>query len=140
MRCIVLLRFVRTVQDAIDTFNVVKRTVSLEGISDGYHTFGELYDYRLAYNALLFNEFAAQGLYDVHKAKRHSSGEECFGGGWFVVTANLPTGQVSNHYKLEHWNKFHIPERDLGAEWDGHTPDVALKRLMVFAANRDKYV
>lgn len=48
-------------------------------ISDGYHTFNELYEYRLLYNASMFNEFAKQGLYDVHKSKRHSDGTIPFG-------------------------------------------------------------
>ena len=44
-------------------------------ISDGYHTFGELYDFRKLYNAVLFNEWAAQGKYKVHKSLRHSDGK-----------------------------------------------------------------
>lgn len=96
--------------------------------SDGYHTFGELYDYRRVYNALLFNEWAKLGLYDVHKSWRHSDGESCFGGGWFIVVANLPHGQISNHYEAEFWDEFQIPERDLPAPYDGHTPRTALAR------------
>ena len=30
-----------------------------EQMSDGYHTFAELYEFRKAYNAALFNEWAA---------------------------------------------------------------------------------
>ena len=67
--------------------------------SDGYHTFNELYDYRRVYNAALFNEWASQGKYDVHKSWKHSDGKDCFGGGWFIVVAELPTGQASNHYE-----------------------------------------
>jgi len=97
--------------------------------SDGYHTFNELYAYRLAYNAALFNEWAAQGKYGVHKSKRHSDGELCFGGGWFVVVAQLPTGQITNHYQEDHWPLFDIERRDKAAEWDGHTPADVAKRL-----------
>lgn len=101
--------------------------------SDGYHTFNELYDYRKALNALLFNHYAALGLCDVHKSWRHSDGEPCFGGGWFIVVAELPTGQVSNHYQEEDWGLFAVPERERGNEWDGHTPQVALHRLLQLA-------
>jgi hypothetical protein len=55
----------------------VKETVTGD-TSDGYHTFNELYDYRKVYNALLFNEWSRQGLYDVHKSRKHSDGEQCF--------------------------------------------------------------
>lgn len=63
-------------------------------ISDGFHSFDELYHYRMLYNAAFFNSL--EGKYEVHKSYRHSDGELCFGGGWFIVMAYLPTGQVSN--------------------------------------------
>lgn len=78
-------------------------------ISDGFHSFDELYHYRMLYNAAFFNSL--EGKYEVHKSYRHSDGELCFGGGWFIVMAYLPTGQVSNHYRIEDWNLFDIPER-----------------------------
>lgn len=97
--------------------------------SDGYHTFAELYRYRMLYNAALFNEWARLNRYDVHKSWRHSDGEKCFGGGWFVVYAQLPSGQISNHYEADAWEFFRIPERETGAEWDGHTPQEVATRL-----------
>ena len=95
-------------------------------ISDGYHTFNELYQYRMLYNAAFFNMLPKE---IVHKSKRHHDGEECFGGGWFVVMANLPTGQISNHYELKNWDLFQIPEKEIADEWDGHTPQEAAERL-----------
>jgi len=101
-------------------------------LSDGYHTFGELYDFRKHYNAALFNEWAnnAGKKFDVHKSLKHYDGEECFGGGWFIVVAILPTGQISNHYELSDWDLFKIPETDKAKyEFDGHTPLDVLQRL-----------
>ena len=95
-------------------------------ISDGYHTFNELYYYRMLYNAAFFNLLPKEW---VHKSKRHHDGEECFGGGWFIVMANLPTGQISNHYELKDWELFQIPEKEVADEWDGHTPQKAAERL-----------
>lgn len=103
-----------------------------ENPRDEHHTMAELYDYRLAYNAAAFNEWADSGMHDVHKSLRHSDGGLCFGGGWFVVVAQLPTGQITNHYHLEHWDLFHVPERDQAAPYDGHTPAEALVRLLAF--------
>jgi len=100
-----------------------------EDTSDGYHTFKELYAYRRAYNALLFKEWFISSLNDVHKSKKHHDGEDCFGGGWFVVTAETPVGQISNHYEMEHWDMFQIAERERANEWDGHTPKQALERM-----------
>lgn len=100
-----------------------------ENTSDGYHTFKELYEYRLLYNAGFFNELAIQGLSNVHKSKKHNDGEFCFGGGWFIVMAQLPTGQISNHYEMKYWNLFRIPEQELADKWDGHTPQDVVRRL-----------
>ena len=97
--------------------------------SDGYHTFNELYEYRMQYNSALFNEWALQGKYDVHKSWKHSDGEDCFGGGWFIVMAELPTGQISNHYPEKDWEQFNIPEKAKANEYDGHSPQEALERL-----------
>ena len=123
-------------------------------ISDGYHTFDELYEFRKLYNAALFNEWGkgeyVYGIalterpdqvevlnepllrvqYDVHKSWRHHDGELCFGGGWFIVVAMLPTGQISNHYKAEDWDLFKIPEAEKAKyPFDGHTSADVLQRL-----------
>lgn len=103
-------------------------------ISDGYHTFNELYRYRMLYNAAFFNELAKNGTVRVIKSKRHHDGEECFGGGWFIVMAILPTGQISNHYELKDWDYFKCEEVDVAPEWDGHTPEDTARRLEGFIA------
>ena len=106
------------------------------GVSDGFHTFDELYEFRKVYNAVLFNEWAKghkEGFaikYDVHKSKKHNDGEECFGGSWFIVVAILPMGQISNHYDLKDWDLFDIPETEKAKySFDGHTPSDVIKRL-----------
>ena len=99
-------------------------------ISDGYHTFDELYEFRKVYNAALFNEWFKRGKYNVHKSKRHHDGEECFGGGWFIVVAVLPEGQISNHYEMKDWDLFNVLDTPEALyEFDGHTPEDVLKRL-----------
>ena len=110
-------------------------------ISDGYHTFDELYEFRKLYNAALFNEWGKQPVginengsikpkFDVHKSWKHYDGELCFGGGWFIVVAILPTGQITNHYKAEDWDLFKILETEKAKyEFDNHTPQDVLQRL-----------
>ena len=100
--------------------------------SDGYHTFNELYQFRMLYNAALFNEWYARFVYDVHKSWRHHDGEECFGGGWFIVMATLPTGQISNHYEAKDWDLFAVAEHERADEWDGHTASDVAVRLAKF--------
>ena len=96
--------------------------------SDGHHTFDELYDYRMLYNAHAAAGWLAAGV-PVVKSWHHADGDLCFGGGWFIVTATLPTGQVSNHYRAEHWDLFAVPAVELPPEYDGHTPADAAERL-----------
>ena len=131
---------------------------NIKRLSDGYHTFDELYEFRKMYNAVLFNEWASnyyeilknyedvdiktlhpeiqnflntiKPKYNVHKSWRHNDGELCFGGGWFIVSAMLPTGLISNHYKAEDWDLFKVPEVEKAIyEFDGHTPQDVLVRL-----------
>ncbi len=97
--------------------------------SDGYHTFNELYEFRKIYNAVLFNEWYRLDKYQIHKSKKHFDGEECFGGGWFIVMATLPTGQISNHYELKDWDLFRCVARDKADKWDGHTAQDVCERL-----------
>lgn len=117
-------------------FDQVQEAVLLLGeqkgeIRDGNHSFNELYDFRKAYNAVLFNEWASQNKYHVEKSLRHDDGELCFGGGWFIVTADLPGGQISNHYKIEDWDLFQVPEVEKQFKaWDGHSPMDVLDRLV----------
>ena len=102
-------------------------------ISDGYHTFNELYEYRLLYNAGFFNELAKQGRIDVHKSRLHSDGEVPFGDeNWFIVMAELPTGQISNHYEMKDWDLFQIPVKEKANQWDGHSPKDVAERLRSF--------
>lgn len=98
--------------------------------SDGYHTFDELYEFRKMYNAALFNEWAFQCKFNVHKSKKHNDGEDCFGGGWFIVVALLPKSQITNYYKLEDWDLFNVPEYDKALfEYDGHNGLDTIERL-----------
>lgn len=36
--------------------------------------------------------------------------------------AELPTGQISNHYEMKDWDLFNIPEKEKANMWDGHSP------------------
>ena len=108
-----------------------------ENTSDGYHTFKELYEFRKVYNAALFNEWAKLGNYFVHKSWKHYDGKLCFGGGWFIVVAVLPSGQISNHYEDKDWDLFKIPETPAAMfEFDGHTPQDVLNRLQILNQNK----
>lgn len=75
-----------------------------------------------------------KGEFKVVKSQKHDDGELCFGGGWFIVIAELPTGQISNHYELKYWEYFKCEEVDVAPTWDCHTPKDAAYRLESFIA------
>lgn len=83
----------------------------------------------MLYNALAFRALMHEPNARCHKSKKHSDGEDCFGGGWFIVVAYLKGKQISNHYELKDWDLFDIPEQPLADFWDGHTPEDVAKRI-----------
>lgn len=100
--------------------------------SDGFHTFGELYRHRLLLTAALFRTWAAHlDMPPVFRSKRHHDGAEPFDDpNWFIVVAELPTGQISYHYEMQHWDLFAgVLVVDRAPEWDGHTAAEAALRL-----------
>lgn len=119
-----------------EAFEEAYKEGGIEDTSDGYHTFKELYRYRLLYNAAFFNELANSGKVKVCKSHKHHNGEECFGGGWFIVMAELPDGQISNHYENKDWDLFDVPEIETAWEWDGHTPNEVADRIEFYLKYR----
>lgn len=107
---------------------------NVSDMSDGYHTFKEYETFRMLYNAALFNCLVDK--YKVCKSMYHDDGKKPFGGGYFVVYAELPTGQVSNHYELKYWDLFNIPIVNKAPKWDGHTTFDVMNRLLEFVQNQ----
>jgi hypothetical protein len=125
------------VQDSNQDPQAVKIThyETMGEVSDGYHSFNELYEFRKLYNAVFFNELSIKDMqkgdftYNPHKSWKHADGELCFGGGWFIVMAYLNGKQISNHYEAKDWDLFKIPELETANEWDGHTAQDIVTRL-----------
>lgn len=98
-------------------------------VSDGYHTFNELYAHRRALTAALCSAVPDR----AWRSRVHSDG--IVWDGWFIVGLDLPgTGQVSYHYRLEDWDDFAaVPELDRAPAYDGHTSDDVIVRLLAWA-------
>jgi hypothetical protein len=105
-----------------------------ENTSDGFHTFKELYEMRMLLTAGFFG-YLTLTTAKVCRSKKHSDGSVPFGGGWFIVVAELPNdiGQISFHYELKDWDLFdEIPEVDTPPVYDGHTTDDVADRIRRF--------
>ena len=109
--------------------NILKLPMPVDQVSDGYHTFKELYDHRHALwmLVLLHNRDHA------FKTRKNQDGKEW--PGWFIAGMNTPFGQITYHLPEKLWNKLSVPERERNADYDGHTPASALKRILELVKN-----
>lgn len=96
-------------------------------ISDGYHTFNQLYHQR----AILFATIVNQNKDKAWKSFKHSDGKYCFdsNGEWFIVGVDTPQGSYTYHYAKEYWDMFDCQELECGKEWDGHTEEDVTRLL-----------
>ena len=97
----------------------------IEDISDGYHTFRDLYYQRM----VLFATIVKQNKELAWKSLRHEDGELCFGGDWFIVGIDTPEGSYTYHYEMKFWFEFDCQELERGKHWDGHTDKDVIRLL-----------
>jgi hypothetical protein len=102
-------------------------------ISDGYHSFGELYAHRIALFIALCKVVHYNSRYEfpVWKSKSHSDRTKI--DGWFIMGIGFKKGdQISYHIPMSEWEKcWFAKEYEAAPDWDGHTSDDVLKRLML---------
>lgn len=114
----------KTYGNAIEIVNQVVEETDKGKISDGYHTFNELYHHR----AVLFSVICNSNKELAWKSKKHDTGDMY--DGMFIVGIQTPEGQATYHYDIEpYWNMFEIKELPNAPKWDGHTPDEAIRRI-----------
>ena len=89
----------------------------IDDLSDGFHTFRQLYYQRM----MLFAAIVKQNKDKAWKSLRHEDGELCFGGGWFIVGIDTPEGSYTYHYEDKYFSLFDCEELEHGKHWDGHT-------------------
>lgn len=110
-------------------------------VSDGYHTFGELYEHRIViYIALcrIYEHHCSDTQWKttegrknfVWKSRAHSDGSVW--DGWFIMGIGRTKGeQITYHLPESKWNDCAFAETlDKAPEWDGHTSADVLERLM----------
>ena len=83
-------------------------------ISDGSHTFDELYYHRM----ILFSIICNSNKERSWKSKLHDDGTMF--DDYFIVGIETPEGQFTYHYHMDHWDKFDVKELDRAPAWDGH--------------------
>jgi len=103
--------------------------VPVGNLSDGYHTFNELYEHRIVLYMILCAIVAEINPEKVWKAKKHHDDSEFEG--CFIMGINTKPGfQISCHLPLSKWDECKFAtEREKAPEWDGHTSADVLERL-----------
>lgn len=109
-------------------------------VSDGYHTFDELYDHRITlfitlcqfianYNKLVDSQKLVAYQRLPWRSRFHSDGSEY--PGWFILGINKNAGmQVTYHVPLSRWNETDFVETlEKAPEYDGHSSIDVLERL-----------
>lgn len=98
-------------------------------LSDGFHTMGELYDHRRALTAAL--AYALPSDLSWRSKAHHPQDAPMFEGGYFIVGIDLPTGTITYHYQLKHWDDFStVRELEHAPRWDGAGPEGTVTRLL----------
>ena len=99
-------------------------------ISDGHHTFDELYEHRCALFVALMKTNPALSW----RANNHDDGV-CFEG-WFIAGMHLVTGDISYHLPVRMWDLLDnvgIETRLRAPKWDGHSSVNVVHRLEQWA-------
>lgn len=102
-------------------------------VSDGYHTFDELYDHRITlYIALcrLISQRQNSGIPLVWRTPIHYDGTNW--DGWFMLAIGKEKGtQISYHLPMSRWDETNFADTFHQApyEFDGHTSDDVIERL-----------
>jgi len=102
-------------------------------VSDGYHTFNELYDHRCHLFAALM--LSNQGISWI--SKKHADGNMF--PGWFIAGMDLPSGVITYHLPVNMWDMLDgsgVETKESAPEWDGHLPADVVSRLAAWIWDR----
>ena len=122
------LKRVREINSMIDNLNDKGQ------ISDGSHTFDELYYHRM----VLFSVICNSHKNISYKSKLHDDGTMY--PGYFIVGIKTPEGDYSYHYELKYWDMFKVPEIERAPKWDGHKPEDVTRLISLLSPEYDDWV
>lgn len=123
-----------------------EHAIYIEGavdVSDGYHTFSELYEHRHAlFIALCRSVVELNKQYVKHhgdkrgplplvwRSKQHADGT-MFEGQFILGVSNVSGNQITYHLPYKFWEETYFVEATLeyAPEWDGHTSADVIERL-----------
>jgi hypothetical protein len=104
-------------------------------VSDGYHSFDELYEHRITLFIALCKAFYCDPQYqtgqkaEIWRSRLHSDGSSFEG--WFILGIGARKGQqITYHLPISKWDETKFAYTwDRAPEFDGHTSADVLERL-----------
>lgn len=108
------------IQNQIDTYKEQTEN-SVGELSDGYHSFNNLYKHRTYLLALAM-------AYIPYSWKSRSHEDGSMYDDMFVAGFPTPTGMVTYHCDNEYWEDFKVPEIPHAPHFDGYTDTDVLNR------------
>lgn len=105
---------------------------STDTVSDGFHTFGELYAHRIALFVALCRMIVRSSVQKhVWRSKKHHPEDQLMYEGWFIIGIHKEEGkQMTYHLPLSAWEETNFAETlGHGVKWDGHSPEDVIQRL-----------
>lgn len=119
---------VEDMNDKLPPYNPsLPANVPIGCVSDGYHTFDELYEHR----HLLFCLATKNPGLKSWRAKFHDDGSHY--SGYFIAGIHLPSGDITYHLPYKYWGLLnHAETYEKAPTWDGHTSSDVVDRLRVF--------
>jgi len=111
------------------TMSTIKIPCEAGEVSDGYHTFNELYEHRCTLFLALMK--AHQSLSWI--STKHSDGSTW--DGWFIAGIKAPTGDITYHLPSKMWSlacETGAAVLETGFHWDGHTASDVVDRIQAW--------
>lgn len=116
------------------TTEALKLPENIGDLSDGYHTFNELYEHRIelwiALCKFYYNlNYTNENTPNVWRSKFHHDGSSF--DGWFILGIFKSYGnQITYHLPLSKWDDVGFAETlEFAPEWDKHSSQDVLERL-----------
>jgi hypothetical protein len=117
------------VKDLLD-YTGLNNHVKVSDVSDGYHTFDELYKHRNVLFCVLLSVLTSEN-YKLHcwKSKKHADGTMFDGDeGWFIAGIG---DSITYHMPITpYWDLLDVEELETAPKWNGHTPNDVLENLV----------
>ena len=108
--------------------DLIKKWNSRKQISDGYHTFQDLYNHRISLFAALCKHT------NSYKSLKHDNDNSPMFDEMFIAGIDLPrAGQITYHLPIDMFEKFPAMELPRAKKWDGHSSDDVVKRLKEYS-------